>query len=107
MTLEDLSSLGELDSCYLGNQCLVSNTESHNTSHEILLHEDFFQEGVVPPYNPPLADPLGPVLVQVAVVPFRCSPVPTSNIPEGPNGSWSFGDNLSPPLLPPLMVSTT
>jgi len=59
----------------------VSNNELHNTSKETILREDFFNEGVVPPYNPPLTNPLRLVLIQVAPVPIMSSTIPTSNIP--------------------------
>lgn len=85
----------------------MANRESHNTSQDTILLEDFFHEGIVPPYNPPLTDPLGPVLVQATLVPVMSSSIPTSNIPQVTNGSWSFVDNFTPPSLPLPMVSTT
>lgn len=48
--------------------------------------EDIFNEGVVPHYNPPLTNPLGPTLVQVELVPVMFSLVPTSNIRMAASG---------------------
>jgi len=89
----------------LRNQSLVSNTELHNTSQDSILPKEFSTEGVVPPYNPPLIDPLGPVLIQVAPIPTMSSTVSTSYIPVVTNGSWSFVNNFDPPSLPPLILS--
>lgn len=107
LNLEDFSSLGEPDSPSSGNQSPVSNTKSHKTSQDTILPEEFFHKGFVPPYNPPLLDPLGPMLVQVAPIPIMSSLIPTSNIPMMTNGLGSFVDNVSPPSLPLPMVSTT
>ena len=40
----------------------------HIDPYTMKLPEENFTERVVPPYNPPLTDPLGPVMIQVASV---------------------------------------
>jgi len=98
--VEDLLSLGEPDYPSSGNQSLISNTESINTSQDSILPEDFFNEGFVPPYNPLITNPLGLILIQVASVPIMSSTIPTPTILSVTNESWAFVDKFGPPSLP-------
>lgn len=62
LKLEDFSSLDDLDSSSK-EQSLVSNPVSYIASQDDILPEDPFIEGFVPPYHPPLTNPLRPMLV--------------------------------------------
>ena len=107
LTVEDPPSLGEPDYPFLGNQSLVSNTKSINTSQDSILPKHFFIEGFVPPYNPAIIYPLGQLLIQVAHVPTISSNISTPTIPSKTNGLWDFMDNFGPPSLPQSIVNTT
>lgn len=106
LTMEDPSSHSELNYPSSGNQSPSSNTESICTSRDSSLLESFFTEGFIRPYNPPITNLFGPLLIPVApVLPMSSSkPIPT--IPLMTNGSWYFVDTFGPHPLPQSIVST-
>lgn len=106
-TMEHPPSPSEPNYPSSGNQSPRSNTGSVYTSHDSSLSEDFFIEGLIPPYNPPIKNPLGPLLIQVALVPRMCFTAPIPTIPLMTNRSWDFVDTFGPLPFPHSTVSTT
>lgn len=100
MTMEDSSSLDEPDYPSSCNQSPVSNTESVNTSQDLILVEYFFTEGFVPSYNPPITDPLGRILIQIAPIPTMSSNIPTPSIPLVTNDRGILWTTLDHPHFP-------
>ena len=105
LTLEDPLSPNESDYPSAGNHSLISNTELVYTSHDSILPEDLFTKGFIPPYNPMITNPLGPLLIQVSLVPSMSSTIPIPIIPSMTNGSWDFVDTFGPLSLPQSIVS--
>lgn len=69
--------------------------------------EDFFNECIFPHFNPPITDPIVPILVQIEPIPVMYSLVPTSNIPMVTSGPWYFWGIFSPQSLPSPTISPT
>ena len=107
LIVEDPSSPSELDYPSLGNRSLRSNTESVWTSHDSRLLEYSFTEVFIPPYNPSIMNPLGPLLIQVEFVPPMSFVGPIHTIPSTANRSWSFVDTFGPLPPPKSTVNTT
>lgn len=107
LSVMDPPTPSEPDYPSLGNQSPRSHTKSVWTSHDSILPEDFFIEGFIPPFNPPITNLLGPLLIPVAPLPHVSSAEPIPTIPLMTNGSWDFVDTFGPPLLPKSTVNDT
>jgi len=68
LVVEDPSSSTKPDSPSLGNRSPRSHTRSIWTTDDSSLLEDFFSEGFLPPFNPPLTNLLEPVLAPIVLV---------------------------------------
>ena len=62
LTLEEELNLGEPVPS-MEEQSPLTNLDLHIASYHMKFPEDPFTEGVVPNYNPPLTDLLGPAIV--------------------------------------------
>ncbi len=100
-------SSSEPDSPSSGNRSPRSHTESVWTTNDSSFPEDFFIEGFLPHFNPPLTNLLDPLLIPAAAV------LPVSvggtfpSIPSMTNGSWNFADTFGPPPFLQSTVTTT
>ena len=100
LIVEDPASSTEPNSPSLGDQSPRSHTGSVWTTNDSSLLEDFFTEGFLPPFNPPLMNPLEPVLApMVPILPasvFGTFP----SIQLMTHGLWNFRDTFGPSPLP-------
>ena len=104
-TIEEELNLGEPGPS-TEEQSPLTNLDYHIDPYHPEFPEDPFTEGVVPHYNPPLTDPLGPVIIQIPPRQDMSSATQTSISPPTSTGSMPMATILgSPPSSPPVVSS--
>ena len=105
LTLEERLNLGEPGPS-TEEKSPLTNLDYHIDPYQPELPEDPFTEGIVPNYNPPLTDPLGPVIIQIPPRQDMSAATPTSISPPVSTGSIPMATIPGSPSSSPPVVSS-